>query len=153
MRKAFIGGRVDVFHPVCINGYIYDVNSLYPAQMCKPMPVGPPVVSSDTNLDNYFGVVYAKIKTPMDIKCPPLPYRCDQKLFNPAGSFSGWYFSEELKFVRDTYGYEIDVIGGVKFEKGYDVFTDFITRYYDIKSKKDKNYYFILFPLGTIHYR
>ena len=42
-RGAYLGGIVDVYRPHLIGqGYYYDVNSLYPTAMCKPIPVGAP---------------------------------------------------------------------------------------------------------------
>lgn len=94
MRKAFFGGVTEVYN---LNPEgrlaIYDINSSYPASMKLPMPVGKPIFSTDKNLDNYFGVVFAKIKTPRDnkgeyiqINYPPLPFRVSEiKLVNPIG--------------------------------------------------------------------
>src|SRR5438874_948760 len=93
MRNAYYGGRVDVFKPFGKNINCFDVNSLYPFSMLKPMPIGKAIMSNDENLDNYFGNVYAEITTPKDIngrfidlKYPPLPYK-DEKgsLINPLG--------------------------------------------------------------------
>ena len=95
MRRAFFGGVTEVYN---LNPKgklaIYDLNSSYPASMKLPMPVGKPVLSNDKNLDKYFGVVFAKIKTPKDnfgnyikINYPPLPFRVSEiKLVNPIGS-------------------------------------------------------------------
>jgi hypothetical protein len=90
IRNAFIGGRVDVFKTICNNGYLYDVNSLYPFVMLKNIPKGKGIYTNDKNLDNYFGIVFANIIAPFNIKYPPLPFKSDKKLlFNPVGSFSG----------------------------------------------------------------
>src|SRR5207253_6822276 len=62
MRLAFYGGRVDAFKPFGNNIKCYDVNSLYPFSMLKHLPVGKPVLSDDTNLDNFFGVVYVEVE-------------------------------------------------------------------------------------------
>nr|YP_009228179.1 plasmid related DNA polymerase [Rhizophagus fasciculatus]AJK91310.1 plasmid related DNA polymerase [Rhizophagus fasciculatus] len=43
LRSTYCGGIVDVYRPhLKGEGYYYDVNSLYPTAMCKPMPVGRP---------------------------------------------------------------------------------------------------------------
>lgn len=95
MRKAFFGGAAEVYS---LNPKgdvrIYDINSSYPASMKLPMPIGKPVFSNDKNLDNYFGLVYAKIKTPIDsegnyinINYPPLSYRVSMdRIVNPIGN-------------------------------------------------------------------
>jgi len=45
------------------------MNSQYPAAMLNDMPVGDPVISNDTNLDNYFGFCYANIIPPKKFRC------------------------------------------------------------------------------------
>lgn len=83
MRRGFFGGVSEVYHIKPDNDLrIYDINSSYPASMKQPMPVGKPSLTNDKNLDNYFGVVFAKIQTPRDvqgnyieIKYPPLPFK------------------------------------------------------------------------------
>lgn len=96
MRRAFFGGVTEVYNlnPKDKVLRIYDINSSYPASMKLPMPVGKPLFSNDKNLDNYFGVVYAKINTPRDsfnnyveINYPPLPYRVSsERTIYPIGS-------------------------------------------------------------------
>ena len=51
------------------------------------------------------------------------------------------YCSEILKFVRDRYKYEVEVIFGYKYKRGLNIFADFVDKYYDIKSgfNKDTN--------------
>ena len=66
-RGAYCGGIVDEYRPHLVNqkGYYYDVNSLYPTAMCKPMPVGIPVPTNLTNLDPFFfGYLEATVKAP-----------------------------------------------------------------------------------------
>jgi len=148
MRKAFFGGAAEVYS---LNPKgdvrIYDINSSYPASMKLPMPIGKPVFSNDKNLDNYFGLVYAKIKTPIDsegnyinINYPPLSYRVSMdRIVNPIGNWTDMYCSEILKYVRDKYNYDIEVIYGYKYERCENIFGGFIDKYYDIKSGVNKD--------------
>lgn len=148
MRRAFFGGAAEVYN---LNAKdvvrIYDINSSYPASMKLPMPVGKPIFSNDKYLDNYFGVVFAKIKTPRDsnggyinINYPPLSYRVsNDRIINPIGCWSDMYCSEMLKYVRDVYNYEIEVIYGYKYDRCENIFGDFIDKYYDIKSGLNKD--------------
>lgn len=48
IRKAYYGGAVDVYSPIQNNGYLYDVNSLYPQAMTYDLPIGPTKI-------NYWG--------------------------------------------------------------------------------------------------
>jgi hypothetical protein len=45
------------------------------------------------------------------------------------------YFSEELKLAVNDYGYEISPIFGYKFEKGSNIFTSFVKKYYELKKR------------------
>ena len=87
LRKAFLGGKVDVYKTLGNNIYIYDVNSLYPYVMVKyDYPVGYPTYSYDKNLDNYFGFCFAEIITPDYIDKPVLPFKnIDGKIYYPIG--------------------------------------------------------------------
>src|SRR5579859_1697557 len=119
MKEGYFGGHTDLFIPRINWGFLYDINSQYPFAMTKPMPTGNPIYSNDNNLDNYFGVVKAKITTPEYMKYPILPVKFNDKLTRYVlGNWVGVYCSEELKEARDVYGYKIEVIEGYKFEKG-----------------------------------
>jgi dsRNA-specific ribonuclease len=142
LKDAYYGGVVDVYKPVIEKGYLYDVNSLYPYVMQlnkNKMPIGNIVYTTEKDLDKIFGCVYATIKTTKNLKIPPLPYKTvDGRLITPNGTWSGMYFSEELKQVKDLYGYEIQVHWGYQFEKGELVFHDFVNHFYEIKNDSKK---------------
>lgn len=56
----------------------YDVNSLYPTQMCKELPLNPLdyiANMKDIKLDDFFGFCLVKVQTTRNIKIPLLPYR------------------------------------------------------------------------------
>lgn len=58
IRTSYFGGNVDVFINEVSNCYLYDLNSQYPKAMLNDMPVGDPILSLETNLDNIFGFVF-----------------------------------------------------------------------------------------------
>lgn len=58
-------------------------------------------------------------------------------MYNPLGKWSGWYFSEEVKLAK-SYGYDIKVIYGYKFDKSNNVFNSFINKYFEIKNRLSK---------------
>ena len=96
---------MDVYRPHLVDqtGYYYDVNSLYPTAMCRPMPVGIPTPTTLTDLDSsFFGYLEATVKAPSP-DMPGgyiglLPIKLDGRLVCPGGEFSGFFFSEELRF-------------------------------------------------------
>ena len=58
MVQSFLGGLVDVYKGNILNGYSYDLNSLYPYSMCKAMPVGyPRHIRKVKNIENLFGFI------------------------------------------------------------------------------------------------
>ena len=49
------------------------------------------------------------------------------------------YCSELLKYVRDVHNYKIRVLYGYKFENTHDLFTEYVNKYYNIKSRMNDN--------------
>lgn len=89
IKESYYGGLVDVYKNHGVNLHYYDINSLYPFSMLKPMPVGEPVfVEGDLNLKNLFGFFYAKIETP-NMNVPVLPTKIKNITLCPIGSFEG----------------------------------------------------------------
>jgi len=132
IRKAYYGGLVHLnCKGIKINrSYLYDMNSQYPAAMLNDMPVGDPILSNDIHLDSYFGFCYANIIPPTNLDILIIPHRNDNgEVTFPSKPFSGLYFSELLKSAI-KYGYKVEVIGGIKFERGVGVFNEFVETIY-----------------------
>lgn len=107
-------------------GYIYDVNSHFPAAMLNPMPTGNPILSNSKDLQSYFGFVYAHIIPPKKLDVYFIPKRNQEgRIETPNVAFTGIYFSELLK-EAEKYGYRINVIWGYKFKKSEGVFNHFV---------------------------
>lgn len=112
IRNSYFGGHTDYYKAYISEGYYYDVNSLYPFAMCKPMPfelIKEYKDMTNINLSNFFGFCLAEITTPRDILKPLLPYKYQGKTIYPTGNWIGVYFSEELKAI-EGYGYKINLI-------------------------------------------
>ena len=80
-----------------------------------------------------FGFFYCEIETPKDLYLGLLPVRRKGGLSFPMGSWSGWCFSEELKFAQEN-GYNIKVLKGYIFNRESDVFSTYVQDLYRIKS-------------------
>lgn len=52
LRSSYFAGNIDVFINKIYKGYHYDLNSQYPAAMLNDMPMGDPILSLETNLEN-----------------------------------------------------------------------------------------------------
>jgi len=112
--QAYYGAATQVIKPKSNKGYYYDINSLYPYAMKKPMPVGksrPYAVSKA--LENLFGIALGTVKVPKHIKYPSLPHRKTikgvPKLIFPHGSWTGYYWAAELQYAA-TQGCDIKLI-------------------------------------------
>lgn len=138
IKQSYKGSNVSVYKPYGENLYAYDINSLYPFCMQKPMPVGTPKpYNTSKGLEGLFGFAEAEVSCPSDLKIPVLPLKVSingsEKLIFPTGTFKGIFFSEELKYAQ-TLGYSIKLIRGLEFEKSYDLFHDYVSNFYYKKS-------------------
>ena len=135
IKSAYFGGRVEVFKTYGENLHVYDVNSLYSQVMLQDMPIGNIVKSTDSNLDNYFGFCYATVNVPKNVNNPVLSYRDELgNVYNPVGNWTGMFSSEILKLARNVDKAEIIVHYGYKFDKGKDIFKEYIYSYFDMKN-------------------
>lgn len=145
IRQSYIGGITDVYKPHLINGYTYDINSLYPYAMTKDLPIGKPKFIKSlhtTNISNFFGFVRANIIAPKNNN-PFLAIKKDGQIITPTGYFTGTFFSEELKFAQSL-GYDIMLLDGYMFKKGKPL-KDYVTYLYSERQKYRKEN-----PLNTI---
>jgi hypothetical protein len=138
IRSAYFGGIVDILKPTGTKLYQYDVNSLYPFMMLNDLPIGNPVhikgAISANEASDLFGFFNCKIVAP---KCASLvqflPYKHEKRTITPVGSWSGWYFSEEIKKAISL-GYQVSIDEAYSFKKGK-IFEKFVQHFYSLKSK------------------
>ena len=144
IKKGYYGAITEVYKPYGENLYHYDVNSLYPFVALQDMP------GLDCNkltyfnleyqycdLKDLFGFFYCTITAPKNSYLGLLPYKVKYGIEFPLGEWSGWYFSEELKFAIEN-GYKIQ-IKGYNFNRVKDVFKNYINTIYKIKSNPINN--------------
>ena len=90
-------------------------------------------VVEKANLADLFGFFYCKIKCDNNRYLGLLPQKDECGLIFPSGEWEEWYFSEELKWVKEN-GYEIEVMKGYQFNRVKNVFfNDFVTNIMHIK--------------------
>jgi len=105
--KAYYGGRTETFKRGKVSDLnYYDINSLYPSVMHDCLYPDPNTMrithkNSRKYIDMYDGVSSVEIHCPDSIKVPLLPYRYDNKLYFPRGTFKGWYSHVELRKAMD----------------------------------------------------
>jgi hypothetical protein len=101
-------------------------------------PVGPGVYFEGIKpLIELFGILYVDIVTPLDLKVPVLLHKVNGVNIAPVGSWSGWYFSEELKFA-ESLGYKITVQKGHLYSQG-DIFSKYVDTLYSLRQQYAKS--------------
>ena len=143
ISKAYYGAHTAVYIPYGEKLYYYDINSLYPFCMLKTMPVGTPKKYDVTKgLKNLFGFALVKVEVPKSLNIPVLPLYVKiegtDKLVFPTGSFKGYYFSEELKYA-ESLGCKIHLIDAWEFQKGENVFKDYVEHLFELKRIGNKD--------------
>lgn len=137
-RQAYYGGFVDVYKAFAKHVRSFDVNSLYPFSMWNyPMPIGEPTYfegDPTAYIKKLFGFVFVEVTSP-NKRTPILPHR---KVINgvlttiyPTGTWSGWYFTEEIKNA-EKYGYKFEIFKGYHYEKSI-LFKKYVSDLYKIK--------------------
>jgi hypothetical protein len=135
IRESYYGGHSMVTEKRIVEGEKYDMNSQYPSVMLKDMPVGNPIFSTDSNLENYFGFVLVEIIPPSVNKI--IQHRENGSIVYPTTKFTRWIFSEELKASLE-YGFKFKIICGINFEKGENLFDSYVNYFFNLKtSSKD----------------
>ena len=95
--------------------------------MTKPMPYQ--IIKhyknmDNINLDDFFGFCLVEVYCPIYLTRPLLPYKHKGKTIFPRGSWTGVYFSEELKAVKHL-GYKFKLISAYEFSK-IDLFSKYV---------------------------
>ncbi|MGV9205967.1 MAG: DNA polymerase [Promethearchaeia archaeon] len=151
VRKAYFGGRCEVFRKEGENLYYYDVNSLYPYVYTNfELPVDRP------KRKNYrfgkTGLIKGKFFVRNDIKFPILPYR-DEKLLFPCGKFEGWVWSDEFQMALEKdqiIDYKIEEFWEFETEK---ILSEYGKDLYNLKKNSDSEakYWLAKFLLNSIY--
>ena len=137
LKQGYYGGITEVYKPYGKNLFYYDINSLYPFASLNDMPgLKCKNILITNSKDMPFGFLYCVIDT-TNVKqqyLGLLPLRCARSkgLIFPLGKWSGWYFSEELKFAREN-GYKITFIKGYEFSRESEMFDSYVKDIYNQK--------------------
>ena len=140
IRGSYYGGAVDYYKAYGENLHYYDVNSLYPYAMLKPMPLNL-IRSIDgeqcntIDINEFYGFLEVDVECPDFIKKPVLPLKYKGKTIYPRGKWTSTYFShawQELKEVIKL-GYKIHKIHHAKEFEADTLFNDYILEMYQLK--------------------
>ena len=136
ISKSYVGGRCEIFTRYGENLKYYDINSLYPYVMHEnPIPVGVPIHTHDFTLKD-FGVCYAIVQAPKDMKYPLLPHKTvdankNPKLVFPRYKFGAWFCTPELVKAKEL-GYTVETRDGYIFTKEK-IFKEYVDTLYKVK--------------------
>ena len=144
ISKAYYGGHCDMYIPINKNNefvFEYDCNSMFPFVMKEFKYPGKILGYFRGNIlameqyaklfhDN-LGFFKVKITAPKDLNNPILANKFENVSIYGVGTWTGWYFSEELKNAI-KYGYKFEIIEGYIFEPTT-VFIDYVNSIFKIK--------------------
>lgn len=154
IREAYFGGRSEIFRmqyrpsPGHEEAYLYDVNSMYPACMLEPMPIGSGILMEGMTekqvYDNALmktGIVDCDVYIPEDCYLPPLPVvekdkhgKRKGKLIFPVGYFSGTWDTAELCLLKKVGGKILRTRRSMWFDEAT-IFTRFVKTIYKYRDK------------------
>ena len=101
-RRAYYGGRVEVYRTTAEHIWRYDIHSSYPAALSRTaLPVGEPAVRTGTGASRAYregaeGIYHTRVRV-SDVLTPPLPVRTAERLLFPSGTMEGWWTGLELR--------------------------------------------------------
>jgi hypothetical protein len=140
-RKAYLGGRTEVFKPTMGRGASWDVNSSYPFSMIDPAGIPTDYCGEYpvSRIPDTPSICEATVDIPADERHPPLGLiGKDRRLYFPTGRRQGWFTSVELAYCQKKYGNE-----SVKLHRAHiftcrPIFNTYIADLYEIKKKTSK---------------
>lgn len=138
IRASYYGGIVEVMKPRLVNGYHYDVNSLYPSVMIDsdfPIGKGRFINMIDFDVKSFFGFIEVIVVTP-NHNMPFLVKNSSKGLISPVGTWKGTYTSVEIQYAL-TLGYEFKYLKAISFEKA-PLFKEFVSDMYRFRIQSGK---------------
>lgn len=135
VRKAYTGGRCEIFRYDRADLNHYDVNSLFPTAMLEPVPIEYLFQSRKIPDDDseFIGFYHARVDYP-ETYLPSLPYKAE-KLYFPVGRFEGHFTSIDLRKAIEQ-GARVKILSGRIF-KTEPILADYATTLFKMKKSAD----------------
>lgn len=144
-RKAYFGGRVQVFQPYAEAGFRYDINSAYPAALVEtPIPFGARHVlttareASDAFYRGREGIFRAQVKVPTSEFLPVLPMRSKDRITYPIGAHVGTWTALELREAMEQ-GHQVEILSGIIWARSDTLLGPFCEKIWSIRHKLGKS--------------
>ena len=149
--NAYYGGHCDVFIPKNDKKlvYCYDVNGLYPYGMkmfqfpTKLLTFFFGDITKDSNYNKMLnnnkavGIFKVRVSAPLTLKNPILPRKFNNITIYGTGTWTGWYFSEEINIAKSL-GYKFEILSGYVF-KCEPLFAEYVDTLNKMKENSNKN--------------
>ena len=146
IRRAYYGGRTELFKTYGEGLHYYDINSSYVAAMRETMPAGAREVTDHLDWkrhEHFVGFVECTVRIPETCYLPPLPHRDEEtgKLIFPVGVFTGVWDCEELKLLEhpSVQGEIVHVQKVVWFKREH-LFVDMVDKLWGLRDKNREGY-------------
>lgn len=144
VRRAYYGGRDEIFRVTSDHGERYDVNAMYPAALATtPIPVGDPRTlwwsgARDAWNAGSPGVYTARLTVP-ETHAPPLPTRARSgRLIFPVGEFVGTWARPELEHAIACGVRVREWIDAIVWDRAEILFKPWVERLFAIRMKHGK---------------
>jgi len=138
-RKAYLGGRVEVFGKTMGEGAAWDINSSFPFAMISPRGIPCEYLGQwkTTEIPAEPAICEATVVVPPSERHPPLGLiGSDRRLYFPTGAVTGSFCSEELEYCRDKYGAKSVQVKSAHLFKPRDIFRSYVDTLYEIRRTK-----------------
>jgi hypothetical protein len=86
---------------ICTGAHYYDFNSSFPYSMSQPLPGKYAGSSRRWNEDDELALVYAEVAVG-DGNIPPIPYKLENRVFFPTGSWKAWFTGVDLQTLLES---------------------------------------------------
>ena len=142
-RRAYFGGRVEVFKPQSTSGHEYDVCSMYPwalSRIAVPWGTARTVWTSraeralsDAIAGDGAAIVRATVEVP-ECHIPPLPIRRHDRIWYPHGRFTGTWTALELALAMAV-GVQVEPIQALVWRETRRPFAPWIARLFMLREE------------------
>lgn len=132
-REGYIASRVEVIERRCKKADYYDINSSFPYSMTKSLP-GRFLRSKKSFVEGKGCVFVDATITIPDIMIPPVPYRLDDRVYFPVGTFRNRFFGEDLTLLLDSGG-TIDYVHEVLEFEPFEDMASYVFSIYELRKR------------------
>lgn len=141
-KQAYYGGNNNCISAFSDTLYLYDINSAYPAEQLKPLPVGNHtelngVKATIAYADEKPGLYYIKAyQEPCNLPCLPRRMRNGRVVW-ATGYTEGWYVLREAQLAEQECSF-FDVSAALIWERSEAIYAKYIETCYELRQKYKK---------------